>query len=99
MDEAPVADVHAHVVNPTLTYAKKHQIAWKNLRDRHGTGRVLLLSRGARDVNADPLMREKRKPTAVEPAFIGSAEVIRAADERGRGAGDRGPLLNLLRWW
>src|ERR1700722_11621922 len=99
MHEVSLTGVDADVVNATLTYAKKHQVARQNLREGYGTGRMLLLGGGARDAQADALVHVERQATAVEAACIGAPEVIRRADERVGGAGNRDSLLGLLGRW
>jgi hypothetical protein len=81
MDEATGSDVNPHVIHVSRVHAEEHQIARRQLGQRHGPRRIALLSGRTRNIYACVFVRVHGKAAAVEPEFVGAAEVIGSSNQ------------------
>jgi len=87
MDEAAIAGVDAHVVDPAAKVQmqpEEHEVTGLQCIERYRLCGALLLIGRTWYVDSDPTMHIDHESAAVEPANV-AAEVIAGSDERGSG--------------
>ena len=84
MDEASLASIDSHVIDPALRAAEEHEVPELQIVPRHPFGRFTLVCGGPRHLLADLLEAVEDEPAAIEtlPRRVAAVAVGRTQEAR-----------------